>query len=78
MTILDEVKETFKNVETGKEFTTFEIKQMVNQKFGRTYGSIIPSDYSYNMTNKGKIGTLKNFNIFLQVKIVIYNFVGEN
>lgn len=78
MTILDEVRETFKNTEVGKEFTTSEIKQMVYLKFGRTYGSVIPSDYSYNMNNKGKIGSLRDFNIFLQVKRGVYRYVGEN
>lgn len=78
MTILDEVKETFKNTEMGTEFTTFEIKQIVHQKFGRTYGSVIPSDYSYNLHNKGKVGSLENFNIFIQIKRGLYKYVGEN
>ena len=78
MMVIDEVKETFKNIEIGREFTTGEIKQMVYQKFGRTNGSVIPSDYSYNMSNKGKVGKLKNFNIFLQIKRGVYKYVGEN
>ena len=78
MTILDEVRETFKNTVPGTELTTAEIKEMVYMKFGRTKSSVIPSDYSYNMTNKGKIGNLKNFNIFIQIKRGLYKFVGEN
>ena len=78
VTVIDEVRETFKNTKIGEEFTTEEIKQMVHHKFGRTQGSVIPSDYSYNMTNKGKVGSLKNFNIFLQVKRGLYKYYGEN
>ena len=78
MTVLDEVRETFKDIEPGREFTTSEIKQMVCQKFGRTHGSVIPSVYSYNMTNRGKVGSLKEFNLFLQVKRGIYRYVGEH
>lgn len=78
MTILDEVRETFKNVELEEVFTTDEIKEMVYLKFGRNKSSVIPSDYSYNMTNKGKIGSLEDFNIFIQLKRGLYKYVGEN
>ena len=78
MTILDEVRETFKNTELETEFTTAEIKEMVYLKFGRNKSSVIPSDYSYNMTNKGKIGSLENFNIFMQLKRGLYKYVGLN
>jgi hypothetical protein len=78
MTVLDQVRETFRNVEIGSEFTTAEIKRMVNLKFKTNEGSVIPSDYSYNMTNKGKVGSLKTFNIFEQVKRGVYKYVGEN
>ncbi len=77
MSIIEEVRETFKCVEVGTEFTTKQIKDMVNKKFGRTYGSVIPSDYSYNMKNKGKVGALEDFNIFIQVKRGLYRYVGE-
>ncbi len=78
MTILDEVRETFKDIELDTEFTTAEIKKMVYLKFGRNERSVIPSDYSYNMTNKGKIGSLEYFNIFIQLRRGVYKFVGEN
>ena len=78
MTILDEVRETFKNIELESEFTTYEIKEMVYLKFGRNKSSVIPSDYCYNMTNKGKVGSLEKFNIFIQLKRGLYKFVGEN
>ena len=78
MTILEEVRETFKNTELDAEFTTSEIKDMVYLKFGRNKSSVIPSDYSYNMTNKGKVGSLENFNIFVQLRRGLYKYVGEN
>ncbi len=78
MTIIEEVKETFKNCGIGTEFTTAEINQMVHSKFGRNPNSVIPSDYSYNMNNKGKIGSLEKFNIFRQIKRGLYEYVGEN
>ena len=78
VTILDEVRETFRNVEFGTEFSTSEIKQMVHLRFNRKESSVIPSDYSYNMTNKGKVGSLENFNIFIQIKRGLYKYVGEN
>ena len=78
MTVLDEVRDTFREVEVGTEFATSEIKRMVYERFGRNPGSVIPSDYSYNMKNKGKIGALKEFNIFVQVRRGLYEYVGED
>ena len=78
MTVIEEVRETFKNIETGSELTTAEIKNLVHTKFGTNIGSVIPSDYSYNMTNKGKVGSLETFNIFRQIKRGLYCYVGEN
>lgn len=77
MTVIEEVVETFSDIEIGTIFTTREIKEMVYKKFGRNEGSVIPSDYSYNMTNKGIIGTSsEHFNIFIQVKRGEYEYVG--
>lgn len=78
MSVINEVRETFKNQKIGAEFTTKEIKEMVSYKFGTKKGSVNPSDYSYNMTNKGKIGGLKNFNIFIQIETGLFRYVGEN
>ena len=78
MTVLDEVRETFRDIPLEAEFSTAEIKQMVSSKFKTNPGSVIPSDYSYNMTNKGKIGSLETFNIFIQIKRGLYKYVGEN
>lgn len=78
MSVINEVRETFKNQKIGTEFTTKEIKEMVSYKFGTKKGSVNPSDYSYNMTNKGKIGSLKHFNIFIQIETGLFRYVGEN
>ena len=78
MTILDEVKETFKNTPIGEVFTTAQIKYKVHLHFGTNQSSVIPSDYCYNMTNKGKIGKLEHFNLFIQLKRGLYKYVGEN
>lgn len=77
--VVDEVRETFKNIEIGTVFTTHEIKTMVAEKYGRKMSSVIPSDYSYNMTNKGIEGTpLEKFNLFIQLERGVYRYVGEN
>ena len=68
MKILEEVKSTFENTEIGTVFSTGEIKDLVYAKYGRNRKSVIPSDYSYNLTNKGKVGSLAEFNIFIQIK----------
>ena len=78
MTVLDEVRETFRNMPLESELSTAEIKQLVFLKFKRNPGSVIPSDYSYNMTNKGKKGSLATFNIFIQIKRGLYKYVGDN
>ena len=78
-TIIEEIRQTFADVEIGTVFTTGEIKRMVSEKFGRNESSVIPSDCSYNMTNNGIIGTsYENFNIFIQIKHGQYKYVGEN
>lgn len=66
MTNIEKVRHTFANCETGTIFSTSEIKDMVILKHGGNRGSIIPSDYCYNLTNKGKIEdpVLAKFNIF--------------
>ena len=78
MTILDEVRETFRSTPFGTEFTTAEIKHLVSAKYGRISSSVIPSDYCYNKSNKGKIGALETFNLFLYKKRGRYIYVGEN
>lgn len=78
MGVLEEVRETFRTVPVGTILTTAEIKHMVFAKFETNMGSVIPSDYCYNKTNKGKKGVLLDFNIFLYKRHGVYEYVGEN
>lgn len=79
LSVINEIRETFKDVPIGKEFETRDIKRMVYEKFGRNEGSVIPSDCSYNMMNKGiENSSFRDFNIFVQVKRGLYRYVGEN
>lgn len=78
MTVLEQVQKTFETVAIGTEYSTAEIKQMVHTKFNTKQSSVIPSDYSYNMINKGKVGSFEKFNIFIQLKRGLYKYVGEN
>ena len=78
MTILEKVAETFQNTPVGTEFTTAEIKHLVYVKFGCNKASVIPSDYCYNKSNKGKIGALVDFNIFVYKKRGVYIYVGKH
>lgn len=78
MSVIEEFRETFKDIPIGSEFTTAEIVQMVSKKFNRNPQSIIPSDCAYNMTNKGIKNTgFEDFNIFIQIKRGLYRYVGE-
>ena len=53
MTVLEKVKDTFRNCEIGTEFSRQEIINKVVLKHGCKPGSIIPSDYCYNRINNG-------------------------
>lgn len=80
MTIIDKVRDTFLGCEVGSIFTRREIVDMVRTKHGINEGSIIPSDYCYNLTNKGKAAynELDKFKIFEWVSRGKYKFLGEN
>lgn len=80
MTNIDKVKDTFAKHEIGTILSTSEIKDMVILKHGGNRGSIIPSDYCYNLTNKGKINDpiLAKFNIFEWISRGKYKYLGEN
>ena len=79
MSVIEQIRETFRDIPIGSVFTTSEIKHMVNARFGTNEGSVIPSDCCYNMTNKGiKGNAFESFNIFIQIKYGVYKYVGEN
>ena len=77
MTILEKIKEYFLNCEIGEIFTRNEIIEMIHKEYGINKSSIIPSDYCYNISNKGKEAdkNLKNFNLFLWVERGVYKYV---
>jgi len=80
MTILEKVKDTFAHCALGTVYSRSEIIDMVKTKHGVNEESIIPSDYCYNLTNKGKTAdaSLENFNIFEWISRGKYKYVGEN
>ena len=77
MNVLDEVRETFRNVKLYEEFATDEIKDMVHMKYGRKKGSIIPTDYCYNRYNKG-IDIEKHLKIFEYTDDKRFKYLGED
>lgn len=52
MSVESEVQEYLSKFRIGTILTTREIKEGVNQAFGTEVGSVIPTDYCYNMVNK--------------------------
>jgi len=80
MTIIEKVRNTFADCALGAIYARSEIIDMVKAKHGVNEGSIIPSDYCYNRTNKGKLadGSLENFKIFEWLARGKYKYLGEN
>ncbi|SHJ11293.1 MULTISPECIES: DUF7225 domain-containing protein [Sporomusaceae] len=80
MTIIEKVRDTFADCELGAIYVTSEIIAMVKAKHGVNEGSIIPSDYCYNLTNKGKLAdaSLEKFKILEWLARGKYKYLGEN
>ncbi len=80
MTILDKVQTSFTNVRRGEEFSRSEIIQLVLAKFDVNKGSIIPSDYCYNLVNLDKLNNplLLEFNLFEYIEPSRYKYLGRN
>ena len=78
VTIVEQYRECFKDVPVGTKFTRKQIIDMMHEKFGTNETSIIPSDHSYNMTNKGLRGANRENNFFLNVGDGEYEYVGEH
>lgn len=78
MTIVEQLRECFKDVPTGTKFTRKQIIDMLHTKYGTNETSIIPSDHCYNMTNKGLRGSNRDNNFFLNVGNGEYEYVGEH
>lgn len=79
MTIIEKVRDTFAGVPPGTVFTTRQIIDMVHEKYDVNPTSVIPSDYCYNMDNKGKAASasLDKFKIFEVVSRGTYIYRGE-
>jgi hypothetical protein len=77
MTVLEKVKDTFRNCEIGTEFSRQEIINKVVLKHGCKPGSIIPSDYCYNRINNG-IDFENYLHIFEFMGNGMYFYLGEN
>ncbi len=80
MTVLDKVMTAFENFKHGEEMRRTEIVHLVNSKYGVNKGSIIPSDYCYNLVNLDKLSnpSLLEFNLFEYVESSRYIYIGKN
>lgn len=80
MIIIEKVRETFARCEPGSIFTRSEIIHMVKTKYRVNESSIIPSDYCYNLTNKGILAdaSLEKFKVFEWLSRGKYRYFGEN
>lgn len=76
MSIEDAIQLTFSEVIVGSEFTRMEIIRLVNEKYKINEGSIIPSDYCYNRTNKG-INFNRNIHLFEFLGKGFYKYIGD-
>ncbi|MCR1842103.1 DUF7225 domain-containing protein [Murimonas intestini] len=78
MTITEQYREILKDLALGTKMTRQEIVKLLQDKYGTNPSSILPSDYSYNMTNKGIEDLDNKPNFFLNRGNGQYEYVGEN
>lgn len=76
MRIIDQLRDCLLDVAIGTKMKRQEIISLVVNRFGTNPNSIIPSDYCYNMTNKGI--SPDHISFFLNVGTGLYEYVGEN
>ena len=72
--ILDQFRACLKDIPLGTKLKRQEIIDRIVAEYGTNPNSIIPSDYCYNRTNKGKPGSV---NFFLHQEDGEYEYVGE-
>ena len=72
----EQYRKCFENTPIGTRLSRQEIIKRIHSTFGTDENSIIPSDYCYNMTNKGRSKNSPNF--FLNVGNGVYEYVGKN
>lgn len=81
MSYSDEVVTYLKRFEVGKELSTREIINGVHETYGAKEGSIIPSDYCYNITNKDPQSHIENGHPRIPEHLEKrgkYKYLGEN
>lgn len=74
--IVEQFRDCLKDVPIGTRMKRQDIIELINSRYGTKASSIIPSDYCYNMTNKGISEDHTSF--FLNVGTGLYEYVGEN
>lgn len=77
LTILEMVKDAFKDCEIGTVLTRQEIVDKVVLKYGCNPSSVIPSDYCYYRLNNG-IDFRNYLHIFEYFNRSSYKYLGEN
>ena len=77
MKISEQFKQTFRDTDTGTEFTKADIVQEMRSRFGTNESSIIPSDYCYNRLNNG-IDFTSQMHLFEYTSDKTYRYLGEN
>ncbi len=77
MNVVEEIEEFIKTLPLECEFSTKWFKKVLKEKYGRSDGSYIPSDYCYNITNNGIIYE-KQPHYFLHLSRGKYRYVGKN
>jgi len=76
MTIVEQIKKVLEG-KTGHFIETSEIRSVLEKKYGTNPTSVIPSDLSYNRTNKG-IDFEKQAHLFEYIEDGVYKYLGEN
>lgn len=76
MRIADQLRDCLADVAVGTRMKRQEIIALVVNRFGTNPNSVIPSDYCYNMANKGIAADHACF--FLHMATGLYEYVGES
>lgn len=72
-----EIAELTKTMPINYQFSTKWFKKVLSEKYNRSNGSYIPSDYCYNRSNKGIIHE-KQPHYFLWLSRGKYQYVGKD
>ena len=74
--IVDQFRDCLKETPLGTKLKRQEIIELIQAKYDTKASSIIPSDYCFNMTNKGIPSDHVSF--FINVGTGLYEYVGED